>query len=163
MAARRLGKLSQREMAKLASVTTATLTAWKKEGLDITDESAVLDRAATVKKGGDKRIEKLTGTEPIGPEDPASARLRKLRAEADMLEHKLAVERGKYVSRESQLAAGMQFGLVIRGLFQRMPQDLTPRLAGRKSSECSKILHEYARAKLIELSQYECDIPIPTD
>jgi transcriptional regulator with XRE-family HTH domain len=162
MPAKRLGKLSQREMAKRAGVTTATLGAWKKEGLDITDEAAVLDRAASVKSGGDKRIEKLTGNEPAGDEDPASARLRKLRAEADMLEHKLAVERGKYVSRESQLAAGMQFGLVIRGAFQKMAQDLTPRLAGRTSAQCSKILHEYARAKLTELSQYECDIRIPS-
>jgi DNA-binding XRE family transcriptional regulator len=163
MAAPRLGKLSQREMAAKAGVTTATLTAWKKEGLDITDEAKVLARAASVKKGGDKRIEQLTGTEPTTDEDPASARLRKLRAEADMLEHKLAVERGKYVSHESQLAAGMQFGLVIRGVFQRMSQDLTPRLAGRTSAQCSKIIQEYARAKLIELSQYECDIRVPAN
>lgn len=153
-------------MAERAGVTKKTLLAWRAEGLDITDEKAVMERAASVKKHGDKRIQHLTGegVDPqTGDEDPASARLRKLRAEADMLEHKLAVERGKYVSHESQLAAGQQLGLVVRGVFMKMEQDLTPRLAGRTSSEVSKIIREYSRAKLIELSQYESDIQIPAD
>jgi uncharacterized protein YjcR len=139
-------------MCAKAGITAKTLRTWRdEEGLDITDEAAVMDRAARKQVGNPES------------EDATAAKLRKVRAEADMLEHKLQVERGKFVSHESQLRAGMQFGLVIRGVFERMDSDLTPRLAGRKASECSKILKEYARDKLTELSLYESDIKISAD
>jgi hypothetical protein len=90
-------------------------------------------------------------------------KLRKLQAEAAILEHKLSVQRGEYVSHESMRADGEKLGLAIRAAFQRAPADLTPRLAGRKASEVSVILREYMRAKLLELSQYESTITIPAD
>ena len=90
-------------------------------------------------------------------------KLRKLTAEADLAELKVSVQRGEFVSHESMMADGQKLGLAIRAMFQRVPSDLTPRLAGRKASEVSVILREYMRAKLIELSQYESTIEIPAD
>ena len=96
-------------------------------------------------------------------ENSEETKLRKLTAEADILEHKLAVQRGEFVSKESQLAEGMKIGLAVKGVMLRMESDLTPRLAGRKSAEVAKILAEYSRSKLTELSLYESSIIIPTD
>ena len=90
-------------------------------------------------------------------------KLRKLQAEAAMIEHKLSVQRGEFVSHESMLAEGQKLGLVIRGMLQRAESDLTPRLAGRNAAEVSVILREYMTAKLIELSQYESPVEIPAD
>jgi DNA-binding transcriptional MerR regulator len=95
------------------------------------------------------------------PEDMEETKLRKLQAEASILEHKLSVQKGEYVSYESMLAEGQKLGLVIRGMFQRAESDLTPRLAGRNAAEVSVILREYMTAKLIELSQYESPVEIP--
>jgi len=97
------------------------------------------------------------------PEDMEETKLRKLQAEASILEHKLSVQKGEFVSYESMLAEGQKLGLVIRGMFQRAESDLTPRLAGRNAAEVSVILREYMTAKLIELSQYESPVEIPAN
>lgn len=94
------------------------------------------------------------------PEDMEETKLRKLQAEASILEHKLSVQKGEFVSYESMLAEGQKLGLIIRGMFQRAESDLTPRLAGRNAAEVSVILREYMTAKLIELSQYESPVEI---
>ena len=96
-------------------------------------------------------------------ENSEETKLRKLTAEADILEHKLAVQRGEFVSKESQLAEGMKIGMAVKGVMLRMESDLVPRLAGRKSAEVAKIIREYSRAKLTELSLYESAITIPNE
>jgi hypothetical protein len=145
------GAVKQADTAALAGVAVKTLLEWRKEGIDITDQDQVMARA-------DRKNERLASTE-----DKQAAELRKIRAQADKLEHELEIQRGKYVSHESQLKAGMQLGLVLKNIFLKMKGELTPRVAGRKASEVSKILDEYARAKLTELSHYDSDISIPTD
>tara|TARA_R110002167_G_scaffold41969_1_gene127903 strand:- start:1286 stop:1846 length:561 start_codon:yes stop_codon:yes gene_type:complete len=90
---------------------------------------------------------------------------RTLKMQIDALKSGFAleVEQGTYTTKDSQHAEGMRMGLVIKGVMLRMESDLTPRLAGRKSTEVSKILAEYSRSKLTELSLYESSIIIPTD
>jgi hypothetical protein len=145
MGAKTKGAISQRAMASNAGVTVRTLQNWEKEGIDITDESAVRERAARMeKRGGDV-------------EDYNAARLRKLSAEADLKEHELEVERGRYVSQESQRADGQKLGLVLQGMMLKMADDLTPILAGRPAGEVKKAIQKYAREKLTELSQYAPD------
>ncbi len=145
MARQRLGALTQQEMADLVGTSRESLRKWGKEGIDITDEAAVRARAAQV----DKRV--------ASNEDMAEVKLRKLRAEADLKEHELEVERGRYVSQESQRADGQKLGLVLQGMFMKMPDDLTPILAGRPAGEVKKAIQKYAREKLVELSQYAPD------
>jgi hypothetical protein len=144
-------EVSQKQMAATAGVTAQTLINWRVEGVDITDLSQVMERVGKMKE------------KTHSSEDKQAAELRKIKAQADKLEHELEVQRGKYVSHESQLKAGMQLGIVIKGMFLKIESDLTPRLAGRKASEVAKILREYSRAKLTELSLYDSEIHIPTD
>lgn len=145
MARQRLGALTQQEMADLVGTSRESLRKWAKEGIDITDEAAVRARAAQV----DKRT--------ANHEDLAEVKLRKLKAEADLKEHELEVERGCYVSQESQRADGQKLGLVLQGMMLKMADDLTPILAGRPAGEVKKAIQKYAREKLVELSQYAPD------
>ena len=124
---------------------------WRDNGLDLDDDRAVR-----------KRMRERPG-EDGNTEDAEETKLRKLKAEADILEHKLAVQRGEFVSKESQLAEGMKIGMAVKGVMLRMESDLVPRLAGRKSAEVAKIIREYSRAKLTELSLYESAITIPNE
>lgn len=132
-------------------MSVRALRDWREEGIDIEDEEAVMRRAAQVRDREENA------------EDFNAVKLRKLRAEADLKEHELQVERGRYVSHESQRAAGMKLGLVIKGTYLKMDSELTPRLAGRSAAECTKILRAYAREKLTELSLYGGDIAISAD
>jgi hypothetical protein len=145
MARQRLGSLTQQEMADLVGTSRESLRKWGKEGIDITDEAAVRARAAQV----EKRV--------AASEDMAEVKLRKLKAEADLKEHELEVERGRFVSQESQRADGQKLGLVLQGMLLKMAGDLTPVLAGRPAGEVKKAIDKYAREKLVELSQYAPD------
>ena len=145
MAAQKKGKITQDAMAKMAGVSVRSLQKWGKEGIDITDEAAVRARAALV----DKRV--------AASEDMAEVKLRKLKAEADLKEHELEVERGLFVSQESQRADGQKLGLILQGMMLKMAGDLTPVLAGRPAGEVKKAIDKYAREKLTELSQYAPD------
>ena len=145
MARQRIGALTQQEMADLVGTSRESLRKWGKEGIDITDEAAVRARAALV----DKRV--------AATEDLAGVKLRKLKAEADLKEHELEVERGRFVSQESQRADGQKLGLVLQGMLLKMAGDLTPVLAGRPAGEVKKAIDKYAREKLVELSQYAPD------
>ena len=137
--------------AERLGIPRQTLAIWRDDGLDIDDDRAVRKRMRE-RPGEDGNVENSEET-----------KLRKLTAEADILEHKLAVQRGEFVSKESQLAEGMKIGMAVKGVMLRMESDLVPRLAGRKSSEVAKIIREYSRAKLTELSLYESSITIPTE
>lgn len=136
---------TQAEMAAMVGVSLRTLKNWRDEGIDIEDLRAVQARAAQMAERGKET------------EDYNTAKLRKLRAEADLKEHELEVERGRYVSQESQRADGQKLGLVLQGMMLRMADDLTPILAGRPAGEVKKAIQKYAREKLIELSQYAPD------
>ena len=145
MGNRRIGKHSQAEIAQMAGVSLATIKNWKAEGLDINDIEAVKKRAATMTRRNQEN------------EDMGAVKLRKLKAEADLKEHELEVERGRYVSQESQRADGQKLGLVLQGMLLKMSGDLTPILAGRPAGEVKKAIDKYAREKLVELSQYAPD------
>ena len=145
MAAPVKGSRTQAQLAELAGVTTRTIRDWEKEGVDVYDVPSLMMRAAKIQ-------EKKNETE-----DLAGVKLRKLKAEADLKEHELEVERGRYVSQESQRADGQKLGLVLQGMFMKMDSDLTPILAGRPAGEVKKAIAKYAREKLVELSQYAPD------
>ena len=136
---------TQAEMAAMVGVSLRTLKNWREEGIDIEDLRAVQARAAEMAERGKDT------------EDMQSVKLRKLKAEADLKEHELEVERGRYVSQESQRADGQKLGLVLQGMMLKMADDLTPILAGRPAGEVKKAIQKYTREKLTELSQYAPD------
>ena len=151
MARQRLGALTQQQMADLVGTSRESLRNWAKEGIDITDEAAVRARAAHV----EKRV--------ADSEDMAEVKLRKLRAEADLKEHELQVERGLFVSKDEVVTEGVRMGVTIKGVFLKLSSDMTPILAGRPAAEIKKALDKYAREKLTELSLYDSPIKITTD
>jgi hypothetical protein len=136
---------TQAEMAGMVGVSLRTLKNWREEGIDIEDLRSVQARAAEMAERGKEA------------EDMQSVKLRKLKAEADLKEHELEVERGRYVSQESQRADGQKLGLVLQGMMLKMADDLTPILAGRPAGEVKKAIQKYTREKLVELSQYAPD------
>jgi hypothetical protein len=136
---------TQAEMAAMVGVSLRTLKNWRDEGIDIEDLRAVQARAAAMAERGKET------------EDMQGVKLRKLKAEADLKEHELEVEKGRFVSQESQRADGQKLGLVLQGMLLKMSGDLTPVLAGRPAGEVKKAIDKYAREKLVELSQYAPD------
>jgi hypothetical protein len=142
---------TQREMAQSVGVSLQTLKNWRKEGVDIADLRAVQARAAIMAQNGKET------------EDMQGVKLRKLKAEADLKEHELEVERGKVVSKEQVLSEGMKMGMVVKSVFLKLSSDLTPILAGRPAGEVKKALDKYAREKLVELSLYDSPIKITAD
>ena len=145
-------EITQQEMADRCGVSVRTLREWaKSESLDITDEASVKVRVARLH-------EKQKGTE-----DEKEAKLRKTKAEADMIEHKLSVQRGEFVPAHEMDRDGVQIGMAVAAVFSRMPDDLAPLCAGRTAGEIKKLVTKYAREKRTELSQYESRIQIPTN
>jgi phage terminase Nu1 subunit (DNA packaging protein) len=153
--------VSTAELAGKLGISGARVRQLREDGVFARQENNKLSLAQCSAAYAEYKTRKSKGKEKAG--DLEETKLRKLQAEASILEHKLAVQRGEFVSHESMMADGQKLGLAIRAMFQRVPSDLTPRLAGRKASEVSVILREYMRAKLIELSQYESTIEIPKE
>lgn len=151
MPAKPKGEKTQAELAALAGVSVRSLRIWEKEGVNVYDEQALLARAAKVEK------------RQSDSEDYNTTKHRKLKAEADLKEHELEVERGKFVSKEEVLREGMKMGLAVKSMLQKAESELTPRLAGRKASEVSKVLKEWSRDKMVELSLYDSPIKVTVD
>ena len=146
------GPIGQKELAAMAGVSVRTLAVWEeKEGIDKTDIDAVMERAKRTHENRDAN------------EDEKAAKLRKLKGEADMIEHKLSVQRGEFVPSHEMDKDGVQMGIAVASIFSRMPDDLAPLCAGRTAGEIKKIVARYARDKRTELSQYESRIQIPTE
>lgn len=149
MAAPRKSKKSQAELCELAGVSAKTLRSWvANEGLDLDDEAAVIAR-------GQETALRFTAAEDAG-----EVKLRKLKAEADILEHKLAVQRGDYVSSKEMENEGLRIAAAVRSVFLRMPDDLPPLLAGRTAAEVKVAVGKYTRDKLTELSSYRSPVKI---
>lgn len=143
---KRVGKIPQIELSKLVGVSVLTLRNWAEGGLDLDDMEAVKARAAKVHERAD------------ASEDSVAAKLRKIRAEANILEHKLAVQQGDFVSAEEVKNEGLRMGTAVKSVFLRMPDDLPPLLAGRTAAEVKVAVWKYVRDKLTELSTYRSPI-----
>jgi hypothetical protein len=146
------GPMRRQDLAAMAGVSIRSLAVWEeKEGLDLNDTEAVMVRAQ-------KTHERATANE-----DEKEAKLRKTKAEADMIEHKLAIQRGEFVPAYEMDKDGVQIGMAVAAVFSRMADDLAPLCAGRTAGEIKKLVTKYAREKRTELSQYESRVEIPTE
>lgn len=134
-------------IARQYGLARNTLMRWRDQGLDLSDAAAVEAKVKQSKAGP-------------APEDLAESKARKTKAEADILEHKLAVQRGEYVSSEDVKNEGLRIAAAVKGVFLRMPDDLPPQLAGHTAAEVKKRLKKYALEKLTELSTYRSPVKI---
>lgn len=128
MAAQTKGRITQEAMAKLAGVSVRSLQKWEKEGVDITDEEAVMRRAALAQGRKDEK------------EDATAAKLRKLIAEADRVELQVSKERGDLISVAEVDEILLRIGSVVRASIMRLEADLPPMLEGLTPSKMQKLI-----------------------
>jgi phage terminase Nu1 subunit (DNA packaging protein) len=140
MAAPIKGKITQAAMAEKAKVSVRTLQKWEKEGLDITDEAAVMLRADLAQGRKDSR------------EDAGEAKLRKLIAEADRVELQVAKERGDLIAISEIDEVLMRLGAVVRAAIMRLEADLPPMLEGLSSAKMQKLIRSKVDEVLTALS-----------
>lgn len=146
----RKAELCREQIAKKYGVSTTTLRNWEhRDGIDVLDEAAVMAKVAAMKH-------KPAG----GSEDERAAKLRKTKAEADMIEHKLAVQRGEFVSAEETRNEGLRIGGLVKEVFLKAPDELAPLLAGRPAHEVKSALKKWASDKLTELAGYQSPVKI---
>lgn len=134
-------------IARKYGIARNTLMLWRDQGLDMSNDAAV-----------EARFNESKSAQPT--EDMAESKARKTKAEADMVEHKLAVLRGEFVSAEEIKNEGLRIAAAVKGVFLRMPDDLPPLLAGQTAAEVKKRLKKYSMEKLTELSTYKSPIKI---
>ena len=150
-----LGPVPQDVIVEKYKVSKNTLRKWRdEEGIDITDEAQVA-----------ARVEKTNARfgRGEGHEDERAAKLRKTKAEADMIEHKLAVQRGEFVSAEETRNEGLRIGGLVKEVFLKAPDELAPLLAGRPAHEVKSALKKWASDKLTELAGYQSPVKIETE
>ena len=122
------------QLARDHKISRSTLTAWRDAGVDLSDATALAAKIAS-KRGG-----KLD-------EDSAAARLRKLKAEADLAEMKAKQAAGKLVSLAVVDEAFFRIGAANKVALIRLENDLPELLSGLGPAAMKKII----RAKVDEI------------
>ena len=95
-----------------------------------------------------KMVDAKTGTSA----EIQAARLRKLTAEADKMEHALLVEQGHYVTKESQLRAGLAVSQTIKELVLKIPAELPQAIIGLEYPAAVRRCEDYADLILATLA-----------
>lgn len=146
-------KLTQADIAAQIGISRRTLSNWKADG---TDTSQANLKVLQAKAEASKSRADITG-------EIAQARLRKLHAEAEAKEHALAVEKGRYVTCESQERAGLHAAQVIKSLILKIPTDLPQILVGLSYPEAVTKCEDFAYNLLTEISKASNYATAPTD
>ena len=128
-------------LARKHKINRATLSSWRDQGLDLSDDRAIRARVKTMKGA------------TVDSEDLAAAKLR--RASADATKAELSVEeaRGLLCLKSGIRNQGETIGRAVSLELAKAASDLVPQLAGQKSSEISRILQSRFRQIQTNLSQ----------
>ena len=136
------------DLSKKHGVSRQSLRDWRdKEGVDLSNESALAARVATSRNRGSSA-------------DITAARLKKLEAETRRIEHAFAVESGKFVCAASVKSEGHLIGQAFRLAIDQSATQLPPMLAGHDAGEILKILRREFRRTLQSLSDHPTSIAI---
>jgi hypothetical protein len=93
-----------------------------------------------------------------GGDEPETLRIkreRKIDLECAKLNHQVKVMEGEYISRESQIQAGLMAGQAIKQLILKIPAELPQALLGLDYSGALQKCEDYAHAMLTEISSAE--------
>jgi len=131
MARPRKAKLSRTEIAERAGVSTRTLSAWQKEGVDLSDMKAVLRRAAEVVR-----------LDPADDDKLRAARLRKLELECQRIERTIRREERDFVAMEEVIHAFRVYDTIITALCTEMSGYLPELLNGQPPERMGPILKD---------------------
>jgi DNA-binding transcriptional regulator YiaG len=130
-------KTTQADRAAKLGISVRTLREWEKAGVS---ETEMRDRAARQK-------------ERAGASSTMSeARLRKLRAEAELKELELAKQRGELISIAEVLEGISRIGAATRSAIMRMEADLPPMLEGLPAAKMQLVIRQMVDQVLGELS-----------
>ena len=130
------GAISQVAMAALAGVTVKTLLQWRRlEAVDISDEAAVLTRAATA-----KRKEPSPAAPTDGGESYSEAKRRRAVADADRAEIVARRESGSVIAVADVEEIFNQLGAEMRSRLLGWRGDLVVELEGLSSAKIAAVL-----------------------
>ena len=130
---------NQSELARRHGVSRETIRAWRLEGVDLTDSSAIADRVSKMRA----RDQDATGQ----GESLAAAKTRRARADADRAELTAKREAGELVSIAAVEDAMSQLGFEMRSRLLGWIGTLPPMLEGLDACRIQAIM----RAKVTEL------------
>jgi phage terminase Nu1 subunit (DNA packaging protein) len=150
------------DLAHLLNVSRTTLAAWIRDGMPYLkradrDEGIpwVFDIAEVV-RWREERAAQGNGT----PTDYLEAQTRKMAAEAELAEIKLAKERGDAVSIRDTEKAWSNIMVNFRAKMLTLPQRLAPILVGQSNERAiAGMLKEEIYQALDELSRMTVDVP----
>ena len=128
-------------LARKHKINRATLSNWRNQGLDLSDDQAIKIR-----------VKGMRGA-TADSEDLQAAKLRKAVADASRAELAVAEAQGLLCEKAGIKSQGERIGLTVRSLLQQAASDLVPRLSGQTSAEISRILQSRFREILTHLSQ----------
>lgn len=109
-------------IARKHGISRQTVSAWKQEGVDLTDPQAVADRLTLMRE---------KTSQPTLSEE----RRRKLRADADLAELNVRKAKGLLIPRAEVHAEMQRVGTVFRGAVKRLEADLPDLLDGMSASQ----------------------------
>jgi transposase-like protein len=130
------------QLARELGVSRESLRKWKLEGVDLSNPKQVGERMA-----------RMTNSPPSG--DMATARLRKLTAEASRQELALQREQGEVVPVSEVLEAFAMLGAVVRAATMRLVANLPQMLEGVTPAQAQHIIRDQASSVLEALADKE--------
>jgi hypothetical protein len=127
-------------ISKATGISRQSISAWVRDGLDLSDPEAVADRVAMAKGRASTR------------EDISAARLRKLQAEANHRELLVAKERGQLVPVDVVEEAVTRICSAVKGSIMRLEADLPQMLEGLSPPRMQLIIRQKIDEVLTALS-----------
>ena len=127
-------------LARKHKINRATLSNWRNQGLDLSDDQAIKTRV----KGMRGAI--------VDAEDLQAAKLRRAVADATKAELAVAEASGLLCEKAGIEAQGERIGRAVSLELGKAASDLVPQLAGQKSSDISRILQTRFRQVQLNLA-----------
>lgn len=136
-------------IARHHSISRNTLQRWRDQGLDLTDEKAVNDRVATMRRPD------ATGTAspPAGSESYAEAKRRRAVADATVAELKAGQAAGRLIDLAEVEQAFAEIGFVLRARLLALPSNLVSELEGLTASQIHLTLKKHVHQLLHDLHE----------
>lgn len=141
-------RITQAAISQRAGVSERTVSSWVIEGMPTDSEAAAAWWVAARRA---EQIEKLKKQRSM---NEAELRARKLAAEAETAEEKLAILRGQYVPIEHVEDALSQLGTAIKAVLRGLHQSAR-RLYGRPQAEIAAHLRKIGNELLEEIASIE--------
>jgi len=139
------------DLAQKYGVSRQTVSAWKKQDIDVYDEEAVQAYVATRHSDGGVP---LTASETNDRAGLLKARRRRAELAAEREQISLDVEKGKLVSMANVKGEAQASGFFLREVVMRwFRNELPPQLGGLETCQVAKKLEEAAHEILTELAE----------